>query len=335
MRCRRAITALSGLWVVLGVSPSLAQVTEPEPLVVAQPQALVNRAGVELEGWVVVRYSVLADGRTDSVEAIDRQPPQLPYREVVAAVEDWVFEPARADGEAIEWHNNEALVLLRSAESPNVPTSLFLQGYREAQAQMDEGNFGRALRSSEDTLEAATRLVEIGLAYMQQSMIHLQLGDRHAAYAAIRHATDPRAPTLQGQDLNVALQYRNVLEMQLNDLFGVLETLERRNALAPVPSDDPVAASAASVEQALSQGSTIAQKAKILDRAWRHALGRRAFAIGAVNGDIDAIEVSCDRRSAELQYTADSEWTLPESWGDCVVAVIGRDDTEFEFYEFQ
>jgi hypothetical protein len=62
---------------------------------------------------------------------------------------------------------------------------------------------------------------------------------------------------------------------------------------------------------------------------------RRTFAISAVNGELKTIQVECDRRDAELAFAADSEWTLPETWGGCSLTVEGSRDTEFVFYEFR
>jgi len=89
------------------------------------------------------------------------------------------------------------------------------------------------------------------------------------------------------------------------------------------------------IEQALSDGATVVHKAKIIEDHWRHELERRTFALTQLSGALEGIRVNCDRRATDLEYSADAEWTLPESWGSCYVTVEGRDDTEFEFYEFQ
>ena len=335
---RRRITLAwtAALVAPCGALPSVqAQVVAPVALAQSQPEAPTNRFDIPLEGWIVVQFSVLADGSTDAIEVIDKMPPELDHRDAVAAVEGWRFEPATADGELIDWHNNEALIVFRSDPPAATPTPLFIQAYREVQALIDEGDYARALRNNERMLGTASRMIEIGLAQMQNANLHLRLGDEHAAYAAVVYATDPNVPTVEGDDLQVALQYRNALELQLGDVIGALETWERRNAIAPVPDDDIVAGNIAGIEQALSEGGTVVHKAKILDEFWRHALDRRTFAITVGSGEVEAIHVACNRRKTELEYSADAEWSLPESWGECSVAVEGRDATEFEFYEFQ
>ncbi len=318
---------------LLAAQRASAQSLPPEPLEQRQPAAPQNRDGVALEGWVVLRYSVRADGTTDNIVVIDRQPPLIPYQRAVAAVEGWTFEPATVDGVPVDWHNNEALVAYRSEEARLSP--LFFRAYDATQALIAEGNYAWARRNNQRTLMRATRLDVIGPVLIQGVIIHLRLGDLHGAHALLARATDPRIGVLPVAELVAALRYRNFLELQLGDRISALETLARRTALAPVPHDDPVLMRAAYLEQALIEGATIGVRARILDDVWRHTLSRQIFAITDVEGQIDGLRAECDRRLTELEYVPGSEWTLPEGWGNCAVAVEGRPDTEFRLYEFQ
>jgi TonB family protein len=301
-----------------------------------QPQPPTNRFGFPIEGWVVVRYTVLPDGRTANVSAVDRMPPGLVDREAVGAVEDWTFEPATSDGAAVEWHNNESVIVFDLEMVPLEPSAFYTPAYLEADALLKSGDHDKALKRNETMLATQTsRLGEVGLAQMQRAVIQIALGDVHAAYAAILRATDPRVPVLSPTDLKVALQYRNVLELELGDAVGALATFARRNEIEPVPEDDPMGVRATAIEQALGGDAPIAIKAKILDEFWTHVPTRRTFAISAVTGEIDGIQVECDRRGAELEFAADTEWTLPEAWGACTLTVEGDRDTEFVLYEFR
>jgi TonB family protein len=312
-----------------------AQAVPPRPLEHAQPVPPQSRSGMPVEGWVVLRYTVLADGRTADIRVVDRMPPQLSEREAVSAVEDWTFEPATNDGTAIEWHNNESVIVFDDDTVPMEPSPPFLQAYLEVDDLIKGEEHGRAHSRNERMLATVTsRLAEVGLAQVQSALINVSLGDVHAAYAAIRRATDPRIPVLGAEELKLALQYRNALELELGDAIGALETFARRTEIEPVPDNDVMASRAAAIEEALNGDAAIVIKAKVVDDYWRHTPARRTFAIADVNGDLDRIQVECDRRGAELPYAPDSEWSLPESWGACSLMVEGRRDTEFLFYEF-
>lgn len=324
--------AVAGSFVVARAE---AQVVPPQPLEHAQPAPPKNRFGLPMEGWVVLRYTIRPDGRTENVRAIDHMPPQLSEREAVAAVEAWTFEPATAGGKPVEWHNNESVIVYDDEMVPFEPSPFFLQAYREADEQIKAEDYDKALKRNASMLAMATsRLAEVGLGEMQNTVINLRLGDLQAAYAAVLRATDPRVTVLTPDDLKVALQYRNVLELELGDAVGALETLRRRNEIEPVADDDAMAARADAIEKALGGDAPIAIKAKILDDAWSHRPARRTLELGEVDGDIKRVRFDCDRREQELEYMPDSAWMLPESWGACTVNVEGRHDTTFVFYEF-
>jgi TonB family protein len=313
-----------------------AQVVPPRALQQSRPPPPENRLGFPIEGWVILRYSVMSDGTTSNVRVVDRMPPTLVDRTAVSAVEAWTFEPATNGGEAVEWHNNESVVVFDLEMVPLEPSAFYMPAYLEADAFLKEGEHDKALKRNEGMLTTQTfRLGEVGLAQMQRAAIHVALGDLHAAYAAILRATDPRVPTLSANDLKAALQYRNALELELGDAAGALATFARRNEIEPVPQNDPMAVQAAAIEQALGGDAPIAIKAKILDESWTHVPTRRTFAISAVTGEIEGIRVECDRREAELEFAADTEWTLPETWGACTLMVDGDRDTEFVLYEFR
>jgi hypothetical protein len=114
-----------------------------------------------------------------------------------------------------------------------------------------------------------------------------------------------------------------------------METYARREALGPVPASDPMAGRVEVIEAALDGDSAVAVQGKILDDSWSHTLARRTFAIGDLDGSLRTVTVECDRGRTDLEYSEESEWSLPESWGACHVTVQGRRDTEFVLYEFQ
>ena len=329
----RAIGAAAVLFSV--ATAAGAEVVPPRPLEQAPPEPPKSRFRFPMEGWVVVRYSVLADGRTADVRAIDRMPPGLIDRETLSAVEDWTFEPATNDGTPIEWHNNESIVVFDVATIPPETSPIFALAYSEAENLIKSQELDKALTRNETTLATGTsRLTELGVVLVQNAIINMARGDLHAAYAAILRATDPRVPVLGPEELKVALQYRNVLELELGDAAGAVATFARRNEIEPVPEGDAMAARVAAIEQALGGEAPIAIKAKIAEHYWRHTPTRRTFAIADVNGELDAIQVECNRRRAEIPYAPDAEWSLPAGWGACSLIIEGHNDTEFLFYEF-
>ena len=68
--------------------------------------------------------------------------------------------------------------------------------------------------------------------------------------------------------------------------------------------------------------------------AWSHPLTSRTFTIGSVTGRIRDLRVHCGKLDKRLAYKEEVDWTLPQSWGDCSLAVSAKRGTTFALYEF-
>ena len=69
--------------------------------------------------------------------------------------------------------------------------------------------------------------------------------------------------------------------------------------------------------------------------AWSHSLTSRTFTLANVNGRIHDLHIECDKTAAKLDYKADAEWTIPDSWGACKLQVSAKRGTTFALYEFE
>ena len=364
--------------ILLGLSTSVAlgQAVPPMPQDQAAPEAPTNRFGMPLQGWVVARYAVLADGTTSDVRVIDKMPATLPSGTVEDAIGSWRFAPATNDGSPIAWYNNETAILFdaptlpaqqgdtpppapqqsgrRPAIStgrslptgspggapiaPGQPRPAFVAGYREVEDMLAAGELEDALERSDELVDReANRLSEMSVGLVQNARVHFAAGDLHEAYAAISRVTNPDLTLLDPTtELPVALQYRNTIELRLGNVVAALETYRRRQAAGPVPESDVMAANAEMIEERLqSTEVAIGVQGKILDDTWSHTPLRRTFAVGDVEGELRTLRFECDRRAGELEFSDQSEYTLPENFGDCLVTLGGRRGAEFTFYEFE
>lgn len=59
------------------------------------------------------------------------------------------------------------------------------------------------------------------------------------------------------------------------------------------------------------------------------ALFKKKLWFEGVNGQIDTLKFRCERNFKEMPFEAGVEYKLPESWGRCLVQVIGSPDTTF------
>ncbi len=322
----------------LGIASVTAaqDVSPPEVIERSEPAAPTNSFGMPLEGWVKVRYTVRADGSTADVRIADVMPPQLNTRAVTGAVQSWRFTPATASGEPVDWYNNESYIVFDADNVPLEPSPMFAQAYAPIVEAIEAQDFDRAKRQNETLLESrAMRLNEIGLAQYQAAMLHAATSDYHDAHAAILRATDPEVRTLPDADLANALRYRFGIEVELGHYASSLETFDRLAAIEQLADDDALKTHADAVRAALSSDGAVAVKGRAGRNApWSYAPRRRTFGFTDVEGNIRGLELECDRRKQPLDFAADVEWSIPESWGDCTLFVDARRDATFTLIEF-
>jgi hypothetical protein len=185
--------------------------------------------------------------------------------------------------------------------------------------------------------ELAVTFEEMAFAEMQRAAIEHALGDPYAALDAIRRATEPAVDKLANEELTLALGHRFTLEFELGLAADALQTYQRRTALGRLPSRDPMARSAAALEQALGMPETgLAAQAQIDGGGQsEHRLTWGIFGVGDVDGRIDGLEIVCNRNKTRLPVEADVQMSIPAGWGECVLFVGGHPDTTFIVYEFQ
>ena len=114
--------------ILLGLSTNIALGQVVEPVLLQDqtaPEAPTNRFGMPQEGWVIARYTVLADGTTSDVRVIDKMPASLSADTVEGAIASWRFAPATSDGAPIAWHSNAAQVIPLKVDKHNMFCPLF------------------------------------------------------------------------------------------------------------------------------------------------------------------------------------------------------------------
>lgn len=309
-------------------------VTAPVPIEQPQPDAPTNQFGWPLEGWVKVRYTVLADGTTTDIRVIEAMPPTLQTKSAVAAVGRWKFEPAKAGGQPVDWHNNDAVIVFDHADVPLEPNPMFSQPYLEIVELIKKQDYTKAQRQNQALQTRVLRLADIGFVQSQAAVIHVALKNPHDAYEAVLRATDPRVPTLEGQALIDALRYRFGLAIELGRYADALETRDRLAALDALAEDDPTAAHVETISQALESDAGIVVKGRVEKDPWQYVPLRRTFTFADIEGQVQSIELECDRRKAVLEYAPDAEWSIPQSWGACTMFVNARRNTTFSLIEF-
>jgi hypothetical protein len=307
------------------------------PVNVDEPPRPGTRFGPGPEGWIKLRFTINTDGSTSNIEVLDLMPSAFSSRETIKTVESWTFDPAVIDGNAVDWHNNIVVINFDLPEIPNFSGPQFTSPYNEVQELINEGRLDRAKNMAIANIRKGTySLHDLGLGNMQLTTVEMQRQDLHLAHQAITRATLPEVTQLTNEELEIALLYRFNIELGLGLFMDALDTYQRRSQLSAIATAEPIHQQVEQLQQALDQGYTLSAKGKILDRdeGWFFIPSRRTFTIANTQGDLDSIEAVCNLRKVSMEYQPDVEWSLPESWGECSLKVMGDRNTTFTFYEF-
>jgi hypothetical protein len=315
-------------------------VVRPEAVEISAPDASwsASERDDDREGWLKLRFSVLADGTTTDVRVVDAMPPGRDALNVLAAVPSWTFEPATAQGLPIDWHNNSAIVVFNREQTTHAGWPEFAETYEQAAELVSQARYEEAKSQNErlqDTL--AVTLEEIAFAQMQLAAIEHALGNPHAALDAIRRATEPAVQQLADEELTLALEHRFSLEIELGLGADALATYRRRTGLERIPARNAMARAGAALEEFLeAPESNLTGVGRIgYTGAWEHSLTWPVFAVGAVDGAIASLDVECNRGKAVPPFDEDVQMTIPSGWGECVLIVNGQTDTTFVVYELK
>lgn len=330
--------------------PATAQPELAGPIAISQPAPgwTSNAVGTPTEGWAVIRYSVLQDGTTANVRAVDIVPPGADPGASIAAVRQWTFTPGTRGGEPIDWNNNEAVVPFKSPAEDSDDASAFQDRYTDLletiQAQIptfDGPNAADAIEAYEELRDAnldllrerATRVEEIALGLSQAMFINLYLQDVHAAHEFAQRLTDARIRLLDGEDLRIALQQRLQLEATLGRIRDALITFERIDAGYGPEETDPASEFAEQLRERAATDEILKSIGYVGEQPWRIDASRNIFTVGEIDGTIDSIEAECDSARIRLDYQENVDWRLPESLGACTYFVNGEVGTSFAFFE--
>jgi len=353
IRSSARLLTLVAACVVARLAAAQADTVPPRPSSAPTGPALTNAAGQAVDGWAVVRYSVLADGSLDNVRVLGIVPPSADASAATETLGRWTLEPAMRSGEPIDWHNNESVVFFDSGRDRQTVSEAFESGYTaivdrltairppEDSSGPDEALAAEYVRTLEESRaanrqllnEQAVTLGEQGVALAQAAIIDMTLGDTHSAYEFARLATDARAQLLVPADLFAALGVRLQLEIQLGRTHDAIATHDRI-ASGYAPDDVDTAAEVMRIMRTRwAEEEILPVFGRIADHPWRFDARRRTFTISDIAGELSTIEADCDLRRLSLNFQADVEWQLPDFLGDCTLFVHGTPGTTFSFFE--
>ncbi len=75
---------------------------DAQPIVRVEPKYPIDAATAGTTGYVIMEFTILADGTTDNIQVVEEEPRRTFGREAVRALKKWKYRPKVVDGEAVE-----------------------------------------------------------------------------------------------------------------------------------------------------------------------------------------------------------------------------------------
>jgi TonB family protein len=317
-----------------------------------------QRPPIVREALVNVLVDVDASGKVDDVEVLDGFHDNAVSRLVEKAVEEMTFTPATQGGNPVAFEKLPVQILLRGANPPGI-TDTMREDLVKLASTMQEQDFKGAERDIDSILNRkAMRLFEMALLEDQLASVYMSTERNPEALVLSRIATgaspavkpgaDAPAPpevtfpdSFLPPDLYVdALRKRVALSLVNNQTGEALQVYEMLKAAAPAAGKADVVESIApqmkQVSDLLASEQPVGSAIKLVDGAWSFTMSpRRTFGVTALNGEVNSIDVACgDSPVRRLPFQNDSEWKIPDSWGQCDLIFRGKDGSTFNLYEY-
>jgi TonB family protein len=298
------------------------------------------------EGWVMLSFVVTETGAVTEPMIEDSSGSRRFEESALRAIRKWRFKAALRNGEAVQQSMTRVRIRFALEGGSHGASPEFVRNYNEIQK----------LIKDKDLVAAGKRLDELEFAerhnfyedawFWWAKYVFLQSSgatDKAGMIEALQRAIGYEGEYLQPDMFVAASQNLYILYARSMDIGSAVKTLTRLKESKTARKSPDFEKTVSVLEPvnaqllaAVAGNETLRMNGRIGQyEYWVHDLMRRSFSLVDVRGEIEAIDIRCDkgtRRYTELQPNL--AWSIPESWGACGVYVKGTTDTTFAFEEY-
>lgn len=282
------------------------------------------------------------DGKPYDVKVMNSSGIRAFDKASIRAVKQWEYEPALSDGEPIEQCLTTVQIDYRMSKSHGVTKTFRRQLLKAFEALEQQDN--KALFASIENLDdyQLTKAAEFSwFAYLKAIEAKIN-GDKYAQLKYLNRAIPSSGKKtsytiLPEQQVLTSLNQIFALQLELNHYKDALSTYEKI-ANYDTPAAKEMAGKLSPYYEDLLQyiesDNQIAVSAVVGDdELWFHNLSRSAFSLQSISGNLNKLEVRCDKKRHIYTIDKDTLWSIPESWGSCQLMVEGDSGSEFTLLE--
>ena len=309
--------------------------TPPKPAELKGPRYPRIKQRMGEEGWVHLNFMISPEGKPYDIAVISSTDQHF-ERAAVQAAEEFKFEPAMLNGEAIDAGQNFRITFALSG--PSGAARSFVKQYRSFSHHLSEQNELEIEATFAELNEASRNLYE---EVYYQLALYQYLTYKKAPIPDRLHALNWASSFNHNDDylredtVTRLMTTRLSLELQVNKLATAYKTASE---LLQREIDEENRTTAESVIQQIDSIRNSDQSFRVGEtigagNQGSHRLLKSSFSFDDVEGDIAELRLHCDKGRVGFIYKPDTVFSINPTWRDCTLILIGTPGTKFTLLE--
>jgi len=292
------------------------------------------------EGWVIMSYSVDEEGNPKAPVVVDSAGHPSFERAARSALMRFKFKPATLDGKAIESCDNQYKFTFALSGNTGAKRR-FIGKYKEAMKLLDQREFEQAKEIIDNMpLERSFSHYEENWLHLLKSKYFEALGDTKSEYNSLVDGFTWSNPETTAPDIYLAAWVK-ILKYRLNSqnyagayqaigridkaLDGMKERTEAHQSVKDWIDD---LSAKLEVAQYWPSKETVGERGFIVEK-----LVRPKFTLLGDPSQFTKVELRCDAKRFEMDYTKEVSIKVPKHWGECSLFAFGEQGAELEIIQ--
>jgi TonB family protein len=293
------------------------------------------------QAWVDVAFCIDEAGTTQNIKVIDSVGNERFENAAIETVRQWTYEPALAGGKPAWQSRNHAVISFALKDSNDGVRRTFLKQFRKLEKLHDQEKLQEADElfwqvHSRDDLS----LYELSKLWQQRARYEQLRGDLAKLDVALHRATASLGRWNDEDSYVKALRLRIETEVRIGQYRTALGGYRSLVTAAGEDSKDVLALKPVmeKLRDMINSDKPFRISAEVREKggcyrcndSWAFVPARNDFTFSNVDGKLQSIEWSCDRKHDVSEVAERVKWHIPDDWGACLVQVNGDPGTTFD-----
>lgn len=297
-----------------------------------------------IEGWVLLAFTIRADGSTDDVQVIEQSIEGVFEEAATRWAAESRYEPAKRNGEPVDARALRRAFFYYEGQT-NTVSGLFQRRTVAATRALAKGDYDKAWDRIEKLSDRRhMKLAEGCFLDLLKSVYFEKQGDLDQALAHAERALIVSELAVDPASHEQLLRHAIGLQARTGQLAAALENhaalVELRGGLS---ANDPAQVVAEQVQAVIDSDSSLTVDAQLTacttclpeggSYRWQHQLARQQFQFHALEGPLAVARLKCDGRVAEFLPIPETTYELPVGAERCLLRVSAEVPVTFRFLE--